>query len=253
MIEGSLVHYETTGRGRPVVFLHGWLGSWRYWMHAMEEVSGAARAYAFDLWGFGDTDRSKGRRLVGDFAHQLEGFLEAMGIGRITLVGHALGAATAIKFAGLQPARVERLMAVSLPLSSRAVNRKGLAGGWSPPGGYRWQDYDELVDELKKADPSVLEPSIASLDEADLPAGLSALTMPTLLVHGARDPLVKLPAIEPILARNGNVHLIQFDDSRHFPMLEERGKFDRLIKDFLAAGDDVRSLELKDEWRRRTR
>ena len=57
----GVVHYETTGRGRPVVFLHGWIGLWRYWMQTMEELAFSHRSYAFDLWGFGDTDRGKGR------------------------------------------------------------------------------------------------------------------------------------------------------------------------------------------------
>ncbi len=30
--ERGIVHYETFGRGQPVVLLHCWLGSWNYWM-----------------------------------------------------------------------------------------------------------------------------------------------------------------------------------------------------------------------------
>ena len=57
MIEGSIVHYEALGRGRPIVFLHGWVGSWRYWIAAMQVASTSFRAYALDLFGFGDTAR----------------------------------------------------------------------------------------------------------------------------------------------------------------------------------------------------
>lgn len=39
VIDNQRVHYEVFGRGRPVVFLHGWLGSWRYWYTTMEIVS----------------------------------------------------------------------------------------------------------------------------------------------------------------------------------------------------------------------
>jgi pimeloyl-ACP methyl ester carboxylesterase len=253
VIEGSVVHYETIGRGRPIIFLHGWLGSWRYWMHTMEEASASSRSYAFDFWGFGDTDRAKGRQALNDFVKQIEAFMETTGMWRVTLIGHALGAAAALKFAGLFPARVERLMAVSLPISKHAVNRKALAGGRSLFGGYRWQDYEELTGELKKTDPSVIEPSIDSLDQDDLTAILAGLSMPVMLVNGGKDPIVRPFGEEVIPPTSYNTRLIQFDDSRHFAMLEERGKFDRLIKDFLAAGDDLRALELKEEWRRRTR
>jgi hypothetical protein len=36
-------------------------------------------------------------------------------------------------------------------------------------------------------------------------------------------------------------------------MLEERTKFNRLLKSFLEVGDDLDSLELKEEWQRRMR
>jgi pimeloyl-ACP methyl ester carboxylesterase len=54
-LENDLIHYEVLGRGRPLIFLHGWVGSWRYWIPAMQALSISYRAYALDLWGFGDT------------------------------------------------------------------------------------------------------------------------------------------------------------------------------------------------------
>ena len=57
ILDGSIVHYEALGRGRPIVFLHGWVGSWRYWINAMQIASTSFRAYAIDLFGFGDTSR----------------------------------------------------------------------------------------------------------------------------------------------------------------------------------------------------
>ena len=55
LLDSSIVHYEVLGRGRPVIFLHSWVGSWRYWINAMQVASTSFRAYALDLWGFGDT------------------------------------------------------------------------------------------------------------------------------------------------------------------------------------------------------
>ena len=55
LLDSSIVHYEVLGRGRPVIFLHGWVGSWRYWIASMQVTSTSYRAYALDLWGFGDT------------------------------------------------------------------------------------------------------------------------------------------------------------------------------------------------------
>ena len=46
ILDGSMVHYEALGRGRPIVFLHDWVGSWRYWVNAMQVASTSFRAYA---------------------------------------------------------------------------------------------------------------------------------------------------------------------------------------------------------------
>jgi len=47
ILESSLVHYEALGRGKPLLFLHDWLGSWRYWVPTMVDMSSSFRAYAW--------------------------------------------------------------------------------------------------------------------------------------------------------------------------------------------------------------
>ncbi|PKN88695.1 MAG: alpha/beta hydrolase, partial [Chloroflexi bacterium HGW-Chloroflexi-8] len=53
----GILHYEVIGRGRPVIFLHGWLGSWQLWQQTMANMAGSFRTYALDFWGFGESDR----------------------------------------------------------------------------------------------------------------------------------------------------------------------------------------------------
>jgi pimeloyl-ACP methyl ester carboxylesterase len=88
LLDGAMVHYEALGRGRPIVFLHGWVGSWRYWINAMQVASTSFRAYALDLYGFGDSMHDPGRYNIAQQARLLDLFLEEMGIGRIAIVGH---------------------------------------------------------------------------------------------------------------------------------------------------------------------
>jgi pimeloyl-ACP methyl ester carboxylesterase len=115
-IDDDLVHYEVLGHGRPVILLHGWLGSWRYWVPAMQQISMKYRVYALDLWGFGDSGRDPKRY---DFLSQvklLEQFMEKLGIGKAALIGHSLGASIIVRYALQYPDRVPRLMAVSTPM-----------------------------------------------------------------------------------------------------------------------------------------
>ena len=53
-------------------------------------------------------------------------------------------------------------------------------------------------------------------------------------------------------AAHGYEFVLPLDDVKHFPMLEDKAQFVRLLKDFLEAAD-VSTLEMKEEWRRRKR
>ncbi len=125
-IEDDLVHYEVLGRGRPVILLHSWLGSWRYWVPAMQQLSMKYRTYALDLWGFGDSGRDTKRY---DFRSQvklLDQFMEKLGITKAALIGHGLGASVMVRYALEYPDRVPRLMAVSPPLFRMAPSSNPL-------------------------------------------------------------------------------------------------------------------------------
>src|SRR5512140_2944827 len=124
LLNQSIIHYEALGRGRPSVFLHGWVGSWRYWISAMQVAATSYRAYALDLFGYGDTTHDPQCYSLEKQATLLSRFLDEMGIGKIALVGHGLGALVAFYFAAQQPGSVDRLMAINSPLDIHAVNAR---------------------------------------------------------------------------------------------------------------------------------
>jgi pimeloyl-ACP methyl ester carboxylesterase len=132
-IEDDLVHYEVLGRGRPVILLHSWLGSWRYWVPAMQQLSMKYRTYALDLWGFGDSGRDTRRY---DFRSQvklLDQFMEKLGITKAALIGHGLGASISVRYALENADRVPRLMTVSPPLFRMAPTSSPLTFNTAKP------------------------------------------------------------------------------------------------------------------------
>ncbi len=131
-IDDDLVHYEVLGRGRPVILLHGWLGSWRYWVPVMQQLSMKYRTYAIDLWGFGDSGRDANRYDFNTQVALLEQFMERMGIAKAALIGHDLGAAVVAQFAAAHPDRVPRLMAVCPPLFFMAPKSQPLTANPAP-------------------------------------------------------------------------------------------------------------------------
>ena len=80
-LNNRLVHYELVGRrGQPIIFLHSWLGSWRYWLPTMDHISERHRAYALDFWGFGESDRKDSDFSVSEYVNMLFGFMDNMGL-----------------------------------------------------------------------------------------------------------------------------------------------------------------------------
>ena len=257
VVKDGLVHYEAIGRGKPLVFLHGWLGSWRYWMPAMEELSGRRRTYALDLWGFGDSDKLRVHYSINAYVDLLGEFLDRLGIWRAALVGHALGGMVALLFAARAPERVEQIMGVSVPLIDAAINRPLVSlsdnGEALARLVARQANFPEVNLEARRADTAAIAHSIRSAMGRDLRRVLSPLDIPVLLVYGGNDPLIKPPQTEWLQSFDDNVRTIFLNGTQHFPMLEERNKFNRLLMDFLDAGDNLASLELKKEWQRRLR
>jgi pimeloyl-ACP methyl ester carboxylesterase len=115
VVEGELVHYEVLGRGRPVILLHGMIGSWRYWVPLLQRLQQSYRLYAMDLFGFGDSARNPAHFSVEQQAAMVQAFMQELGLPKAAFIGHGLGALVAVEFARSHPDKVARLLMVSAP------------------------------------------------------------------------------------------------------------------------------------------
>jgi len=104
--EQGIVHYETYGRGRPVLLLHGWLGSWELWRKTVEELGKEFRTYAVDFWGFGDSDTNTGDHSVNNYVALVEQFMDRLGIVKAPLVGHSMGGTVSLSMALRHPEKI---------------------------------------------------------------------------------------------------------------------------------------------------
>lgn len=259
ILGGHIAHYEALGRGRPVIFLHSWVGSWRYWIPAMQ--SGASmrfRTYALDFWGFGDSERLPEGYPLEEQVNLLAAFIEHMGIARVALVGHGLGAVVGMLLAQRWPTLVDRFMAVALPPDPEAVSPRLVQE--SPAALAEWlltvtPATEAARNEAPKADPLAIRSALDDLRRLNIAEAFRQLQPPTLLVYGRRDPLVALPDDTLLDGLPEHFHAVVFEESGHFPMLDEGSKFQRLMLDFfsLEGGASPRNLQLKEEWKRRVR
>ena len=258
ILDNQIAHYEVLGRGKPVIFLHGWVGSWRYWIHAMQAVSTSYRAYAFDFWGYGSSAKEPDRYLLSQQTEMVYNFLYKLGIGKIALIGHGLGALVTIRFAEKNPQMVDRIMAVSLPLGTHQVNLR--LQQLSPLELAAWllgstPETEAVRVEAPRADHDAILQTLNNLKMAEIKRISDHLEIPSLLVHGLVDPAIIHPDENQLGGLPPTIHHITFNRSGHFPMLDQPGKFNRLMNDFLklAPGEIPRKLQLKEEWKRRLR
>jgi pimeloyl-ACP methyl ester carboxylesterase len=256
IIDNALIHYEALGRGKPLIFLHGWLGSWRYWMPTMEALSDRYRTYALDLWGFGDSDRGTQRYDIESYVNLIDQFMTQLGVVRASLVGHSLGAAVAVLSAVRSTERIDRVMAVSIPVMDAAITKRLNSTGGSLIdrllGRRGSTDYSQVEGESAKTDPMALSNSAKSLMTLEMRRVFDRVQLPTLLVHGDKDPFINPLQFDGQPNFEENIRPINLTESGHFPMLDEANKFQRLLRDFLETKPaDLGALVLKEEWRRR--
>jgi pimeloyl-ACP methyl ester carboxylesterase len=256
LLDNSIVHYEVLGRGRPVIFLHGWVGSWKYWISSMQVASTSFRAYSLDLWGFGDTAHFETNYSLESQAILLNSFLNELGIGKIALVGHGLGALVGMKFAANFRTSVDRLMAVNCPLSFEAVNprlRTGQPQDLTDWLSNRSPEASNALSDSAKADAKAISASMTGLQADNIFSEFRKLNVPCLLVYGEKDQAITIPGYDD--ASSTFTNQIILDGSGHFPMIEETLKFNRLLTDFLAldSGASPNELQMKEEWKRRVR
>ncbi|MBC8171276.1 MAG: alpha/beta hydrolase [Anaerolineae bacterium] len=115
-VGGDIVHYEVLGRGRPVVLVHGWMGSWRYWIPIMQTLHLKYRVYALDLFGFGDSAKNAEKYTMDHQINLLTEFMSQLGLGKAVLIGHGLGAQVVAEFANQHRDMVHRMLIASAPL-----------------------------------------------------------------------------------------------------------------------------------------
>lgn len=250
----GILHYEVIGRGKPVIFLHGWLGSWRLWEKTMLNLGGEFRTYALDFWGFGESDRKLNSYEVLDFVHLILQFMDQMGIEKAPLIGHSMGGTVSLLFALAYPNRVSKIAIIGSPIngSSLAIPLK-IAGirlfasilfsnihffrkimRLVAPTLSNDSDFSNMMDnDITNTNLNSFLISISSLRKTDLTNQLVKLKVPLLGMYGKNDNIVSPKQLDLIKAKIPNANIAYFISSGHFIMLDEPIAFSNTVINFL--------------------
>ncbi len=250
----GIVHYETFGRGRPVILLHCWLGSWNYWLPTMEYLGKRYKTYALDFWGFGESAKL-GSFSVPEYVNMVDQFMERMGLERAPVMGHSMGGTVSLSLALDYPHRVSKVAVVGSPVVGSGLSfLLKLAGyrqiGWllyAFPGAFSffvkalsrfyakdWRTWYQMFEkDLSRTTTESFSDSIRDLRFTDLRPRLHELRIPAMGIYGRKDNIVD-PKQGEVLSKGARDHTIHyFEASGHFPMLDEIDHFLEVVKEFL--------------------
>ncbi len=106
---GAAFHVARTGRGRPLLLLHGWPEFWLTWEAVMTRLADRFLLVAPDLRGFGDSDKPAGPFGPPDHAADMLALLDALALDEVGVVGHDVGGAVMQPLARRAPERIAGL------------------------------------------------------------------------------------------------------------------------------------------------
>ena len=120
-VNGIKLYYETQGAGRPMILLHGGLGSGEMFGPVLPQLAERHQVVTVDLQGHGrtaDIDRPIDVRLMAD---DVAALIEHLGLATPDVVGYSLGGGVALHTAAKYPEKVRRLVAVSANIRTDAI------------------------------------------------------------------------------------------------------------------------------------
>jgi pimeloyl-ACP methyl ester carboxylesterase len=250
----GIVHYETYGRGRPVILLHGWLGSWALWRNTIEELGKDYKTYALDFFGFGDSVRSQqvSVDLYIDLVYQ---FMEKLGIVKAPLIGHSMGGTVALGVAARYPSKVVKTIIIGSPIVGSSLNPILKLSGYQRIANLVYTfpflkdsaiyvltrfggregaaTYRMVAEDAGKVAPQPFFQSIGTLRNTNLVEKLPLLQIPILGIYGKRDIIVDPRQGKLLLQYAPSAQQAWFEGSGHFPMMDERERFHGVVREFL--------------------
>lgn len=267
---GLATNYHDHGAGRPVLFIHGsgpGVSAYANWRLVMPVLAGRRRVLAPDMAGFGFTERKPDAVYAMDlWLRQAVGFLDAIGLDRVDVVGNSFGGAVALALAIRHPQRVRRLtlmgsVGVEFPLTRELDEIWGYTPSFQNMR--RMMDYfafdrglvsDELARLRYEASirpgfqesyasmfPAPRQRWITALASAE--EDIRALPHETLILHGRDDRVIPMATSLKLLSLIPRSQLHVFARCGHWTQIEHAARFAQLVESFLAEADAADAAE----------
>lgn len=259
-VEGARLYYQATGRGRPLLLLHGLGSSGRDWEFQVPAFARHRHCIVPDLRGHGASERS-GSYSVERFAADGWALLDQLGVGELDVLGHSMGGAVAMQMALDRPGRIGRL-ALSNTLPSFLIDtlaKRWLL--WTRLVLMEWLGPRRLSELLTRrlyprpdqaalrakvarrnarGDKHVYLETVRALTRWSVAGRLGELTLPVLVLSAEFDYFLRRET-DAFVAALPQGRLVHFPGTRHGLPLELPEAFNRAVLEFLAAPPRTRA------------
>ena len=259
-VSGIETNYHDHGDGRPVLLLHGsgpGVSAWANWRMTIPCLSNDFRVVAPDIVGFGFTARPDG--FVYDMpswvSHAI-GFLDALSLQKVSIVGNSFGGALALALTVRAPARIDKLVLMGSAGVDFALT-EGLdkIWGYTPSlnnmkellGVFAYNRSlvtDELANLRYRAG---IRPGVQETYEKMFPPprqkrieaiacaekDIRAIDKKALIIHGREDLVIPKENAYKLFSLIEDSQLHIFGKCGHWTQIEQSTRFNRLVGDFL--------------------
>jgi pimeloyl-ACP methyl ester carboxylesterase len=239
-VNGIDLHYEISGAGQPVLWLHGFFGIGADWRHIFGEPPSGLQMIAPDLRGHGATVDAGGGFSFRDCARDVLALLDHLQIDRVRAIGLSGGGIVLLHLATLAPARVESMIAISAPpyfpeqarVIQRAASEAQLGDAERASMRERHSGGDAQIAAL------FAQARAFADDRADVQfdaARLATIAAETLIVFGDRDPLYPVALAVELFSAIPRAYLWVVPNGGHAPVFGPQARaFARVAAAFLA-------------------
>jgi pimeloyl-ACP methyl ester carboxylesterase len=246
VVNGILTHYDTVGKGKTVLILHGWGDDSRNWKKLQKELSNNYQVITIDLPGFGATAAPQADWRLDDYAVFVRDFLKKIKVPKLhAIIAHSNGGAIAIRGTVLGNIDPERLLLLGSAgirneykgrnKALRYVTKAGKALTAPLPKStkksLRQRVYKTVGSDMLVAEH--MQGTFKNIVEDDVRADAAAIAKPTILIYGENDTATP-PRYGKLLQEHiKGARLEIIPDAAHFVYQDKPEGTTRLIQEFL--------------------
>ena len=246
-VNGIELAYERRGSGTPLLLVHGFPLDHHLWDEVVPLLENTFDLIIPDLRGFGESSTVDSTNLLDDYASDLAGLLDQLGIQQAAIAGHSMGGYIALAFARLYPERVRGLGLVASQVladtperregrykSAEDVEKNGIGSvvetmtpKFTPDE--RLQAYART--SMERQPPAAYISALRSMAQRpDSTPLLASFKFPVVIVHGDADALVPIDRAREVKVALPQAHLVEIHGAGHMPMMEDKEKTAEALK-----------------------